>query len=133
MTIDDALTDHVAAVSGLVQGSGHVLLNISERIAACSLAAEAPHLRQRRQRRRRAAFRGRVCQSNAHDRRALPAIALSTDTSSLTAIANDASYDGSSPVRSRRSDAPATCSSGSRRVADPQTCWPPWQPPAKSG
>ena len=94
MTIDDALTDHVAAVSGLVGDSGHVLLNISERIAACfagggkllicgngGSAADAQH------------FAAEFVNRMHMDRRALPALALSTDTSSMTAIANDASYE----------------------------------------
>ena len=94
MTIDDALTDHVAAVSGLVQGSGHVLLNISEQIAACfagggkllicgngGSAADAQH------------FAAEFVNRMHMDRRALPALALSTDTSSMTAIANDVSYE----------------------------------------
>ena len=94
MTLDDALADHVAAVSGLVGESGHVLLNIGERIAALLRGRrQAPHLRQRRQRRRCAALRGGVREPDAHRPPRLPAIALSTDTSSLTAIANDASYE----------------------------------------
>ena len=93
MTLDDVLADHVAAVTGLVKGSGHVLLNMSERIAACfagggkvlicgngGSAADAQH------------FAAEFVNRMHMDRRALPAIALSTDTSSLTAIANDASY-----------------------------------------
>ena len=94
MTLDDALTDHVAAVSGLVGESGHVLTEISDRIASCfadggkllicgngGSAADAQH------------FAAEFVNRMHMDRRALPAIALSTDTSSLTAIANDASYE----------------------------------------
>jgi phosphoheptose isomerase len=56
------------------------------------------------------------------ERRGMPAIALTTDTSALTAIANDYGYDAVFARQSRRSAAPATSPSRSRRAASPRTC-----------
>jgi D-sedoheptulose 7-phosphate isomerase len=47
------------------------------------------------------------------ERPGLPAIALTTDTSFLTAYTNDCGYEGSSRARSRRSAAPVTSCSAS--------------------
>lgn len=43
------------------------------------------------------------------DRMALSALALTVETSSVTAIGNDYGYHGCSPARSRPTAAPATC------------------------
>jgi D-sedoheptulose 7-phosphate isomerase len=93
VTLDTDLADHIAAVSGLARHSGHVIAEITSRVAECfesggkllicgngGSAADSQH------------FAAEFVNRMHIDRRALPAIALSTDTSSLTAIANDAQY-----------------------------------------
>ena len=93
-TISDALSDHIAAVSGLAHGSELLLADVAHRIAQCfyaggklficgngGSAADSQH------------FAAEFVNRMHMERRALPAIALSTDTSSLTAIANDMQYD----------------------------------------
>ena len=94
MTLETDLADHMAAVDGLARQSGDIVTGIASRIARCfagggkllicgngGSAADSQHLA--------AEFVNRM-----HiDRPGLPAIALSTDTSSLTAIANDERYE----------------------------------------
>jgi len=94
MTLDEEAADHVAAVGGTVSGSSAVIADIVARLCSCfrhggkllicgngGSAADAQHLA--------AEFMNRFLL----DRRPWPAIALTTDTSVLTSIANDDAYD----------------------------------------
>jgi D-sedoheptulose 7-phosphate isomerase len=94
MGLDDELAAHLAAVAGTVAESSAIIEDIAARLAACfdrdgkllicgngGSAADAQHLA--------AEFVNRM----RFDHRPLPAIALTTDTSVLTSIANDARYD----------------------------------------
>jgi D-sedoheptulose 7-phosphate isomerase len=94
MGIDNELAAHVEALRGTVAGSSAVISAVTERLAACfnqggkllicgngGSAADAQHFA--------AEFANRL----RFDRPALPAIALTTDTSVLTSIANDAAYE----------------------------------------
>jgi D-sedoheptulose 7-phosphate isomerase len=94
MEIDDALAAHIDAVRGMVDGSAGEIEKIVSRLVACfsggkkvlicgngGSAADAQHFA--------AEFMNRM-----HvDREPWPTIALTTDTSVLTSIANDATYD----------------------------------------
>jgi D-sedoheptulose 7-phosphate isomerase len=95
MGLDEELAAHVAAVQGTVAGSSVVIAEIATRVGICfaqgkkllicgngGSAADAQHLA--------AEFVNRM----RLDRAPWPAIALTTDTSVLTAIANDAAYEG---------------------------------------
>src|SRR5665811_557166 len=95
MGLDEELTAHIAAIRGTVAGSSVVIAGIVARLCACfeqggkllvcgngGSAADAQHLA--------AEFMNRF----RFDRRPLPALALSTDTSVLTSISNDASFEG---------------------------------------
>jgi D-sedoheptulose 7-phosphate isomerase len=94
MGIEDELTAHVAAVQGMVARSSTVISDIVARLASCfeqggkllicgngGSAADAQH------------FAAEFMNRFRIDRRPWPAIALSTDTSVLTSIANDAAYE----------------------------------------
>jgi len=94
MGIEDELTAHVAAVQGMVARSSAVISDIVARLASCfehdgkllicgngGSAADAQH------------FAAEFMNRFRIDRRPWPAIALSTDTSVLTSIANDAAYN----------------------------------------
>jgi D-sedoheptulose 7-phosphate isomerase len=94
MGLDDELAAHVAALAGTVAGSSGIIADIVARLSSCfdqggkllicgngGSAADAQHLA--------AEFINRM----RVDRRPWPAIALTTDTSVLTSIANDAAYD----------------------------------------
>jgi D-sedoheptulose 7-phosphate isomerase len=94
MGIDDELTAHLAAIQGMVARSSPLISDIVARLASCfeqggkllicgngGSAADAQH------------FAAEFMNRFRIDRRPWPAIALSTDTSVLTSIANDAAYD----------------------------------------
>jgi D-sedoheptulose 7-phosphate isomerase len=94
MGLDDELAAHVDAIRGTVAGSSTVIADIVARLCACfeqggkllvcgngGSAADAQHLA--------AEFMNRM----RVERRPWPAIALTTDTSVLTSIANDAAFD----------------------------------------
>lgn len=94
MGLAEELAAHVAAVQGTVVESSAVISEIVDRLSDCfeqggkllicgngGSAADSQHLA--------AEFMNRF----RRDRRPLPAIALSTDTSVLTSIANDTAYD----------------------------------------
>src|SRR6266550_4566672 len=94
MGLDDELAAHVEAIRGTVAGSSAVIADIVAKLCACfeqggkilicgngGSAADAQHLAAEFMNRRRV------------DRRPWPAIALTTDTSVLTSIANDVAYD----------------------------------------
>jgi D-sedoheptulose 7-phosphate isomerase len=94
MGIDDELSAHVAAVQGMVARSSAVISDIVARLASCfeqggkllicgngGSAADAQH------------FAAEFMNRFRIDRQPWPAIALSTDTSVLTSIANDAAYE----------------------------------------
>jgi len=94
MTIDEELTEHIEAIRGTVAAAAGVVGQVSERLIASfeeggklllcgngGSAADAQHLA--------AEFINRL----RVDRSALPAIALTVDTSVLTCIGNDASFD----------------------------------------
>jgi len=94
MDLDDEVAAHIAALTGTVAGSSGIIADIVARLCVCfhqggkllicgngGSAADAQHVA--------AEFVNRM----RFDRRPLPAIALATDTSVLTSIANDASYD----------------------------------------
>src|SRR5436190_21351811 len=94
MGLDDEMAAHIEAVRGTVAGSAGVIDEIVERICSCfeqkgkllicgngGSAADAQH------------FAAEFMNRFRVDRRPWPAIALSTDTSVLTSIANDASFD----------------------------------------
>jgi D-sedoheptulose 7-phosphate isomerase len=94
MVLDDALAAHIDAVRGMVEGSAGEIEQIVSKLVACfsggskvlicgngGSAADAQHFA--------AEFMNRM-----HvDREPWPTIALTTDTSVLTSIANDATYD----------------------------------------
>ena len=92
--LDTELAAHVSAVEGTVAGSSAVISAIVECLCSCfeqggkllicgngGSAADSQHLA--------AEFMNRM----RLDRRPLPAIALTTDSSVVTSIANDAAYD----------------------------------------
>jgi D-sedoheptulose 7-phosphate isomerase len=94
MSLDDELTAHVAAIRGTVAMSSSVIAEVVTTLCSCfeqggkllisgngGSAADAQHLA--------AEFMNRM----RIESRAWPAIALSTDTSVLTSIANDSAYD----------------------------------------
>lgn len=94
MGLDEELAAHLEAVRGTVVGSSAVIEDIVAKLSNCfehggkilicgngGSAADAQHLA--------AEFMNRM----RVDRQPWPAIALSTDTSVLTSIANDANYD----------------------------------------
>jgi D-sedoheptulose 7-phosphate isomerase len=94
MGIEDELIAHIAAVQGMVANSSAAIADIVARLAFCfeqggkllicgngGSAADAQH------------FAAEFMNRFRIDRQPWPAIALSTDTSVLTSIANDASYD----------------------------------------
>jgi D-sedoheptulose 7-phosphate isomerase len=93
--LDDELSAHVAAIRGTVAASSAVIADIATRVGICfgqggkllicgngGSAADAQH------------FAAEFVNRMRLDRPAWPAIALTTDTSVLTAIANDAAYEG---------------------------------------
>lgn len=92
--LDDELAAHLQAIQGTVSGSSAVISEIVARLCACfgqggkllicgngGSAADAQHLA--------AEFMNRML----IDRNPWPAIALTTDSSVLTSIANDAAYE----------------------------------------
>ena len=92
---DEELAAHVAAIQGTVAGSSVVIADIVTRVRICfsegrkllicgngGSAADAQH------------FAAEFVNRMRLDRAPWPAIALTTDTSALTAIANDAAYEG---------------------------------------
>lgn len=94
MGLDEELAAHVAALTGTVTGSSGAIADIVAQLCACfdeggklllcgngGSAADAQHIA--------AEFMNRA----RLDRRPLPAIALTTDTSVLTCVANDVCYD----------------------------------------
>lgn len=94
MGIEQEVAAHVAAIQGTVTGSSEIISDIVTRLCICfehggkllicgngGSAADAQHLA--------AEFMNRM----RIDRGPWPAIALTTDTSVLTSIANDAAYD----------------------------------------
>ena len=95
MGLDDELAAHVAAIQGTVAGSSVVIADIATRVRTCfgegrkllicgngGSAADAQH------------FAAEFVNRMRMDSPAWPAIALTTDTSALTSIANDAAYEG---------------------------------------
>lgn len=95
MGIDDELAAHVAAIQGTVAGSSVVIADIATRVRICfgegrkllicgngGSAADAQH------------FAAEFVNRMRLDSPAWAAIALTTDTSVLTAIGNDAAYEG---------------------------------------
>ena len=110
MGLDEELAAHVEAVRGTVAGSSAVIADIAARLAICfdrggkllicgngGSAADAQH------------FAAEFVNRMRLDRRPLPAVALTTDTSVLTSIANDAAYED---VFARQVEAlgrPVTC------------------------
>ena len=94
MGLDDELTAHIDAIRGTVAGSSTVVSEVVALLCSCfeqggkvlicgngGSAADAQH------------FAAEFVNHLRFDRRALPAIALSTDTSVLTSIANDRRYE----------------------------------------
>lgn len=94
MRLDDELAAHVAALTQTVAGSGEVIDAVIDRLCDCfaaggklllagngGSAADAQHIA------------GEFVNRLAFDRPALAAIALSTDSSVLTCVANDACYE----------------------------------------
>jgi D-sedoheptulose 7-phosphate isomerase len=94
MGLDDELAAHVTALTGTVAESSGAIADIVARLCSCfdeggklllcgngGSAADAQHIA--------AEFMNRL----RLDRRPLPAIALTTDTSVLTCVANDVCYD----------------------------------------
>jgi D-sedoheptulose 7-phosphate isomerase len=94
MGIDDEFAAHVAAISGTVAESSATIDEIAARLASCfedggkllicgngGSAADAQH------------FAAEFVNHLRFDRRALPAIALTTDTSVLTSVANDRRFE----------------------------------------
>lgn len=92
--LHDELASHVAAVTGTVVDSSATILEIASRLASCfeqggkvlicgngGSAADAQH------------FAAEFVNHLRFDRPALPAIALTTDSSVLTSIANDRRYE----------------------------------------
>jgi len=93
-TLEDELAAHVAAVTGTVVDSAATILEIASRLATCfkrggkvlicgngGSAADAQH------------FAAEFVNHLRFDRPALPAIALTTDSSVLTSVANDRRYE----------------------------------------
>jgi D-sedoheptulose 7-phosphate isomerase len=94
MRVDDELAAHAAALRDSVTQTGPTIEELVSCLCSCfqrgnklllcgngGSAADAQHIA--------AEFVNRLC----FDRPALPALSLATDTSILTCIANDASYD----------------------------------------
>lgn len=94
MDLEEALAAHVGAVSATVSGAGQTIKEIAVLIASCfegggklllcgngGSAADAQH------------FAAEFVNRFRINRRPWPAIALSTDTSIITSIANDAEFD----------------------------------------
>lgn len=94
MTLDEELTDHIEAIRGTVAGSSAAIAEIVAQLISCferggklllcgngGSAADAQHLAAELINRLRV------------DRAPLPAVALTTDTSVLTSIGNDASFN----------------------------------------
>jgi D-sedoheptulose 7-phosphate isomerase len=94
MGLDEELGAHIEAIRGTVSGSSELIAQIVEKLCECfaegakilicgngGSAADAQHFA--------AEFMNRM----RVDRQPWPAIALSTDSSVLTSIANDANYD----------------------------------------
>jgi D-sedoheptulose 7-phosphate isomerase len=92
--LDDELAAHVEAIRATVAGSSAVIVEIVARLSACfkaggkllicgngGSAADAQH------------FAAEFMNRFRVDRQPWPAIALTTDTSVLTSIANDATFD----------------------------------------
>jgi D-sedoheptulose 7-phosphate isomerase len=92
--VHDELAAHVAAVTATVVDSSATIFEIASRLAACferggkvlicgngGSAADAQH------------FAAEFVNHLRFDRPALPAIALTTDTSVLTSVANDRRYE----------------------------------------
>jgi D-sedoheptulose 7-phosphate isomerase len=93
-SLDDELAAHVEAIRGTVAGASVVIADIVGRLSACfkeggkllicgngGSAADAQH------------FAAEFMNRFRVDRQPWPAIALTTDTSVLTSIANDATFD----------------------------------------
>lgn len=93
MALEDELADHLAAVALTVEQSSETVGAVVERLVGCfrangkllvcgngGSAADSQH------------FAAEFVNRFHVDRRALPAMALSTDTSVLTSIANDSAY-----------------------------------------
>ena len=94
MTLDDEMAAHLDAIQNTVTSSSEVIEKIAAELAGCfehggklmvcgngGSAADAQH------------FAAEFVNHLRFDRPALPAIALSTDTSVLTAVANDRRYE----------------------------------------
>jgi D-sedoheptulose 7-phosphate isomerase len=94
MGLDDELAAHIAALTDTVAGSSEAIADVVARLRSCfdqggkllvcgngGSAADAQHIA--------AEFMNRL----RLDRRPLPAIALTTDSSVLTCVANDACFD----------------------------------------
>jgi len=92
--VHDELAAHVAAVTGTVVDSSATIIEIASRLASClerggkvlicgngGSAADAQH------------FAAEFVNHLRFDRPALPAIALTTDSSVLTSVANDRRYE----------------------------------------
>jgi D-sedoheptulose 7-phosphate isomerase len=93
-TLEEELARHVAAVTGTVAEAATTIIDITSRLVSCfaqggkvlicgngGSAADAQH------------FAAEFVNHLRFDRPALPAIALTTDTSVLTSIANDRRYE----------------------------------------
>ena len=93
-TLQDNLAAHLAAVTGTVDSSAATILEIASRLVLCfeqggkvlicgngGSAADAQH------------FAAEFVNHLRFDRPALPAIALTTDSSVLTSVANDRRYE----------------------------------------
>jgi D-sedoheptulose 7-phosphate isomerase len=94
VALDDELATHVAAITATVAQCSGVIEAIAERINRCfesggkllvcgngGSAADAQH------------FVAEFVNGMRSDRRPLPALALTTDTSVMTSVSNDSSYD----------------------------------------
>ena len=94
MTLDDEMAAHLVAIQNTVTSSSEVIEKIAAELVGCfehggklmvcgngGSAADAQH------------FAAEFVNHLRFDRPALPAIALSTDTSVLTAVANDRRYE----------------------------------------
>lgn len=92
--LDDELAAHIAAVEGTVADSSEIISEVVARLCSCfenggkllicgngGSAADGQH------------FAAEFVNRFHLDRRPWPALALSTDTSVLTSIANDAAFD----------------------------------------
>ena len=122
--VDTMFADAIA-LHERVRGQHAVLVAAADAIAAalagaarcwCSAMAAARRMRSTSRRSWSGGF--------ARERRAAAAIALSTDTSILTAVANDYGFER---VFARQIEAlgatPVTWRSASRRADDRRTCW----------